>query len=140
MDSDLQFPMITGFNHSHFRTIAEQPPNDGDVESHYSFSDGDADTDDEDAPPDVGGGPQQVLQQVPQQQDIRLDYYQRPDKRNDPTIHYNAHHDLYSLGCVLLEIGLWQTLRNRIVGIADMVPNEAAARIRGLATEEDLDR
>jgi hypothetical protein len=41
---------------------------------------------------------------------INLDYYQHPDKRSRPTILYSRAHDIYSLGCVLLEIGLWKSL------------------------------
>jgi hypothetical protein len=39
-----------------------------------------------------------------------LDYYQHPDKRWNPSIRYSRSHDIYSLGCVLLEIGLWEPL------------------------------
>lgn len=42
--------------------------------------------------------------------DINLDYYQHPDKRYDPSLRYNRAHDIYSLGCVLLEIGLWKSI------------------------------
>ncbi len=42
--------------------------------------------------------------------DSNLDYYQHPEKRWDPTVRYSRAHDIYSLGCVLLEIGLWETL------------------------------
>lgn len=42
--------------------------------------------------------------------DINLDYYQHPDKRHDSSIRYSRAHDIYSLGCVLLEIGLWKPL------------------------------
>lgn len=39
-----------------------------------------------------------------------LDIYHHPDKRANPNIHYQPVHDLYSLGLVLLEIGLWKPL------------------------------
>ncbi|KAG9232140.1 hypothetical protein BJ875DRAFT_93668 [Amylocarpus encephaloides] len=42
--------------------------------------------------------------------DINLDYYQHPEKRWNPNLRYTRAHDIYSLGCVLLEIGLWKPL------------------------------
>lgn len=50
--------------------------------------------------------------------DINLDYYQHPEKRYNPTLRYSRSHDIYSLGCVLLEIGLWKPL-NSMVEIED---------------------
>lgn len=47
-----------------------------------------------------------------------LDYYQHPDKRWNPAIRYSRSHDIYSLGCVLLEIGLWEPL-DTLVEIED---------------------
>ncbi|GAB1319619.1 hypothetical protein MFIFM68171_09829 [Madurella fahalii] len=41
---------------------------------------------------------------------IALDCYQHPDRRTDPNAFYHRQYDLYSVGCVLLEIGLWDTL------------------------------
>jgi hypothetical protein len=46
--------------------------------------------------------------------DINLDYYQHPDKRYDRGIRYSRAHDIYSLGCVLLEIGLWKPLHELV--------------------------
>jgi hypothetical protein len=46
--------------------------------------------------------------------DVSLDYYQHPDKRWNPSIRYSRAHDIYSLGCVLLEIGLWEPLEQRV--------------------------
>lgn len=54
------------------------------------------------------------LQIVKRQNDINLDYYQHPDKRWTPSIRYCRSHDLYSLGCVLLEIGLWKPLHELV--------------------------
>jgi len=42
--------------------------------------------------------------------DLTLDYYQHPAKVRDPSVPYRRLYDLYSLGCVLLELGLWTTL------------------------------
>ncbi|TAQ88689.1 hypothetical protein B7494_g2967 [Chlorociboria aeruginascens] len=42
--------------------------------------------------------------------DINLNYYQHPDKRWNPSLKYSRAHDIYSLGCLLLEIGLWKSL------------------------------
>ncbi|KAF2760517.1 hypothetical protein EJ05DRAFT_287882 [Pseudovirgaria hyperparasitica] len=41
---------------------------------------------------------------------IKLDKYQHPDKQNDPSRVYEPTYDMYSLGLVLLEIGLWRDL------------------------------
>jgi serine/threonine protein kinase len=42
---------------------------------------------------------------------VNLDYYQHPEKRwEGRKARYNRAHDIYSLGCVLLELGLWGTL------------------------------
>ena len=41
---------------------------------------------------------------------IHLDVYQHPAKRDDPNIRYSRSFDIYSLGCVLLEIARWQLL------------------------------
>ncbi|KAK4145067.1 prion-inhibition and propagation-domain-containing protein [Dichotomopilus funicola] len=41
-----------------------------------------------------------------------LDYYQHPAKHADPQRLYRHAYDVYSLGILLLEIGLWETLRN----------------------------
>ncbi|KAE8448009.1 hypothetical protein EG329_009932 [Mollisiaceae sp. DMI_Dod_QoI] len=54
------------------------------------------------------------LQITKRQRDINLDYYQHPDKRWDPSIRYSRSHDIYSLGCVLLEIGLWKPLHELV--------------------------
>lgn len=41
-----------------------------------------------------------------------LDYYQHPAKHADPMRLYRHAYDVYSLGILLLEIGLWKKLRN----------------------------
>ncbi|KAK4206017.1 prion-inhibition and propagation-domain-containing protein [Rhypophila decipiens] len=41
-----------------------------------------------------------------------LDYYQQPAKHADPMRAYRHAYDVYSLGVLLLEIGLWKELRN----------------------------
>lgn len=55
-----------------------------------------------------------------------LDYYQHPEKRwvvaegrdRGRGIGYSRGHDIYSLGCVLLELGLWNTL-DKLVEVED---------------------
>ncbi|KAH8744478.1 hypothetical protein BGZ57DRAFT_977186 [Hyaloscypha finlandica] len=42
--------------------------------------------------------------------EVRSDIYQHPDKRKDPLRQHIPAYDVYSLGCVLLELGLWQSL------------------------------
>ncbi|RFU34982.1 hypothetical protein B7463_g1370, partial [Scytalidium lignicola] len=39
-----------------------------------------------------------------------LDYYHHPDKRADPLMRYSRSHDIYSIGVVLLEVGIWRPL------------------------------
>lgn len=41
---------------------------------------------------------------------IQLDSYQHPAKRDDPHVPYSCSFDIYSLGCVLLEIARWHLL------------------------------
>lgn len=41
-----------------------------------------------------------------------LDYYQHPAKHADPTRLYRHAYDVYSLGILLLEVGLWETLED----------------------------
>jgi len=41
-----------------------------------------------------------------------LDYYQHPAKHADPKRLYRHAYDVYSLGILLIEIGLWETLKN----------------------------
>ncbi|KAK4164663.1 prion-inhibition and propagation-domain-containing protein [Cladorrhinum sp. PSN259] len=40
-----------------------------------------------------------------------IDYYQHPAKHADPKRQYRHAYDVYSLGILLLEVGLWQELR-----------------------------
>lgn len=44
------------------------------------------------------------------QEQITLDIYQHPTKRTEPHRRYQSAYDMYSLGLVLLEIGLWEPL------------------------------
>jgi hypothetical protein len=41
-----------------------------------------------------------------------LDYYQHPAKHADPKRQYRHAYDVYSLGILLLEVGLWEKLKN----------------------------
>ncbi|KFY81684.1 hypothetical protein V500_11180 [Pseudogymnoascus sp. VKM F-4518 (FW-2643)] len=64
------------------------------------------------------GGAQRIIPKTyidqPRKQLKRLkaSLYQHPAKRYDPKTYYEPSFDLYSLGCVLLEIALWQPLSN----------------------------
>ncbi|KAI1066954.1 hypothetical protein LB507_011333 [Fusarium sp. FIESC RH6] len=42
-----------------------------------------------------------------------LDYYQHPAKHADPKRLYRHAYDVYSLGILLIEVGLWETLNHR---------------------------
>lgn len=61
---------------------------------------------------DVTNDPGDVyyMRKTARSSDINLDYYQHPDKRQNPALRYSRAHDIYSLGCLLLEIGLWKPL------------------------------
>ncbi|KAG4421215.1 hypothetical protein IFR04_005626 [Cadophora malorum] len=63
-------------------------------------------------------GPGNEISMTRRPKDINLDYYQHPDKRWNPSIRYSRAHDFYSLGCVLLEIGLWEPL-HEVVDVED---------------------
>jgi hypothetical protein len=63
--------------------------------------------------------------------DINLDYYQHPDKRLDSRIRYSRAHDIYSLGCVLLEIGLWKSLP-QVVDVSDRNFEKLKAQFQAL--------
>ena len=63
-------------------------------------------------------GPGNEISTTRRPKDINLDYYQHPDKRWNPSIRYSRAHDIYSLGCVLLEIGLWEPL-HEVVDVED---------------------
>jgi hypothetical protein len=51
-----------------------------------------------------------------------LDYYQHPAKHADPKRLYRHAYDVYSLGILLLEVGLWEQLQN----YDDVVPGYGA--------------
>ncbi|KAH8170863.1 serine threonine protein kinase [Sarocladium implicatum] len=48
---------------------------------------------------------------LPQAIDIEHELYRHPDRHGMPGISFNKLHDIYSLGVVLLEIGLWTTAK-----------------------------
>ncbi|TLD11756.1 hypothetical protein PspLS_11655 [Pyricularia sp. CBS 133598] len=50
---------------------------------------------------------------------VTLDYYQHPAKHADPMRLYRHAYDVYSLGILLLEIGLWETLEDCYTTSAD---------------------
>ncbi|TVY68687.1 hypothetical protein LSUE1_G004934 [Lachnellula suecica] len=68
--------------------------------------------------------------------DINLDYYQHPDKRWNTSIRYSRAHDIYSLGCVLLEIGLWTPL-DRLVEVEDEEFERTKKNFQGLTMKLD---
>ncbi|KAF3917108.1 hypothetical protein ABW20_dc0105087 [Dactylellina cionopaga] len=50
-----------------------------------------------------------LLERTP---DLDTDLYQHPERTGPPTASYNRVHDIYSLGVILLEIGLWKTAKD----------------------------
>ncbi|KAK3385229.1 hypothetical protein B0H63DRAFT_559886 [Podospora didyma] len=74
---------------------------------------------------------------------VCLDYYQHPHSLEDPSAEFLRFYDWYSLGCVLLEIGRWETLDDSLFqsGRKGLPPPRDALRlIQGLATPEKLDK
>ena len=43
--------------------------------------------------------------------DVNIDFYKHPDKAAEPARRFRHSYDIYSMGLVLLEIGLWQSLQ-----------------------------
>lgn len=68
--------------------------------------------------------------------DVDLDYYQHPDKRWNPALRYSRSHDIYSLGCVLLEIGLWKPL-DAVVDVEDDEFERTKKAFQGLTMKLD---
>ena len=94
-------PIFVGFGHARVDDIVTDPGN------YYG---------DEDEPKSRRPG------------DITLDLYQHPDKRSNPELRYSRAFDIYSLGCVLLEIGLWKPLSSLIKSDQDI--KESTQEIR----------
>ncbi|KAI1372092.1 hypothetical protein F4677DRAFT_463568 [Hypoxylon crocopeplum] len=67
---------------------------------------------------------------------IRLDSYQHPAKLEKPLSPYQRAYDLYSLGCVLLEIGLWKTIDQLLTRSSVCYYSTARDKLQGFA--EDL--
>lgn len=53
-----------------------------------------------------------VTRLAPQAIDLEHDLYRHPDRHGLPGTSFGKMHDIYSLGVVLLEIGLWETARH----------------------------
>jgi hypothetical protein len=45
-------------------------------------------------------------------EDLEKNLYRHPERQGPPTVRFQKTHDLYALGLVLLEIGLWRTLNS----------------------------
>lgn len=68
-------------------------------------------------------------------------YYQHPAKCTNPRLPYVPMYDLYSLGCVLLEIGLGELIFNdqTLQTDADKESFETVRRIKNRAADKRLD-
>jgi serine/threonine protein kinase len=53
--------------------------------------------------------PQTAETQYTFDNNLERNLYRHPDRQGAPTVSFRKMHDIYSLGVVLLEIGLWQT-------------------------------
>lgn len=50
--------------------------------------------------------------------DIERNLYRHPDRQGSPMANFSKIHNLYALGVVLLEIGMWESITSRLkVGI-----------------------
>lgn len=49
-------------------------------------------------------------------EDLEKNLYRHPERQGPPTVRFQKSHDLYALGLVLLEIGLWKTLSEMLEG------------------------
>jgi len=60
------------------------------------------------------GGKVAIIQQTKETNisGFTLDYYQHPAKHADPNRSYRHAYDVYSLGILLIEVGLWEKLKN----------------------------
>ncbi|KAK4196061.1 hypothetical protein QBC40DRAFT_13349 [Triangularia verruculosa] len=77
--------------------------------------------------------------QTKEAHNLTLDYYQHPAKLNDPHVAYRRLFDLYSLGCVLLELALWTTV-DKLIGRNHASKETPYKFIRALSLETRLDR
>ena len=52
--------------------------------------------------------------------DAERDIYRHPDAMGEPSTSFTKDKDVYALGCVLLEIGEWRSLRSLVAGFVDV--------------------
>ncbi|UPK95798.1 hypothetical protein LCI18_006733 [Fusarium solani-melongenae] len=64
--------------------------------------------------------------------DVDHEVYRHPDRHGSPSTNFNMTHDIYTLGVVLLEIGLWQTARQIYDDIVKYEMGGDAAKITAL--------
>ncbi|KAL2674012.1 hypothetical protein Neosp_012458 [[Neocosmospora] mangrovei] len=64
--------------------------------------------------------------------DIDHEVYRHPDRLGSPSTNFSMTHDIYSLGVVLLEIGLWQTARQTYDDIVKYDLGGDAAKLTAL--------
>ena len=83
----------------------------------------------------MGYGPDPAEQAAAR--NLTMDYYQHPAKLSDPNLPYERFYDLYSLGVVLLELGGWGTIVEKMHPGS---PYDMAERIRNLVTGAKLNR
>jgi hypothetical protein len=81
-----------------------------------------------------GHNPLETIGELPQEtpqtniSGFKLDYYQHPAKHANPQRLYRHAYDVYSLGILLLEIGLWQELGIREDSIDEDIEDHYARR------------
>jgi serine/threonine protein kinase len=66
-----------------------------------------------------------------------FDIYQHPDRQQgEKSLKYTKTYDVYSLGVVLLEIGLWRPLSKEVKGLDKGNPSSWATKLHDLAVSE----
>ncbi|KAI0895928.1 hypothetical protein F4806DRAFT_75890 [Annulohypoxylon nitens] len=74
--------------------------------------------------------------QIAEDEDQLPDFYHHPDKRTSPSRAYQYAYDIYSLGLLLIEIGLWKSLSTIVEGREAHLPERLRDYILHKVTNE----
>lgn len=126
--------MVVGFNHARADAHTQDPRPNSKSESY-------SDDSDESSGPDghEGFSKDRLVQEMAK--NVTFEYYQHPARGTDPSLTYAPMYDLYSLGCVLLEIGLWEPIFNdqTLQADTDATSFETIKRIKTRTADKKLD-
>lgn len=107
---DYDCPVLLGLCGPHDEYSDAYRPNSHDLYSDGSASESDVWIDSHIERRDIQRRDLQRREVRPSPKSNSNNYYAHPDKRWNPAVRYSRAHDIYSLGCLLLEIGLWEPL------------------------------